>query len=122
MTVKVILLKSGEDVISDAQEILDKSNEGIVAYFMKNPYVMQLQTTEEEVDEIVAEGDTAKTPKIKFQVAYTHWAPLSKQREFVIPADWVVTIYDPHDNIMKDYCSKHNIEIEEDGVDQTTPA
>ena len=29
MTVKVILMKSGEDVISDAQEIIDKENKGI---------------------------------------------------------------------------------------------
>ena len=31
MTVKVILMKSGEDVISDAKEILNKSEDGIVA-------------------------------------------------------------------------------------------
>jgi hypothetical protein len=116
MTVKVILLKSGEDVISDAQEILDKENQGIVAYFLKNPYVMQLQAKPE--DESSEDGQV----KTKFQVAYTHWAPLSKQREFIIPSDWVVTIYDPHDNIMRDYCAKHEIEIKEDGVDQTTTA
>jgi len=121
MTVKVILLKSGEDVISDAKEILNKSEDGIVAYHLSNPYAMQLTTTES--DEIVVEGEETG-PRTKFQVAYTHWAPLAKQREFIIPADWVITIYDPHDNILRDYCAKHNIEIdeEESNGDQTDPA
>jgi len=111
MTVKVILMKSGEDVISDAKEILNKSEDGIVAYHLSHPYVMQLTTTES--DEIVVEGEESG-PRTKFQVAYTHWAPLSKQREFIIPADWVVTIYDPHDNILRDYCAKHEIKTEEE--------
>jgi len=113
MTVKVILLKSGEDVISDAQEILDKENTGIVAYYLTNPYVMQLTSRVEESDEIVGEDEEPQS-KTTFSVQYTHWAPLAKQRQFVIPSDWVVTIYDPHDNIMKDYCSKHNIKVEEE--------
>jgi hypothetical protein len=112
MTVKVILLKSGEDVISDAKEILDKEREGIIAYHLTNPYVMQLTSRVEESDEITEEG-TEPQSKTTFSVQYTHWAPLAKQREFVIPADWVVTIYDPHDNILRDYCSKHNIQVEE---------
>jgi len=58
MTVKVILMKSGEDVISDAQEIIDKENKGIIAYHLKNPYVMQLQTKEVEEAELLVEGET----------------------------------------------------------------
>ena len=41
MTVKVMLLKSGEDVISDAKEIMDNEKKGIVAYHLSNPFVMQ---------------------------------------------------------------------------------
>ena len=125
MTVKVILLKSGEDVVTDAKEILDEERNGIVAYYLSNPYVMQLTTKVEESDEIKLEGEeSAPATKTKLQVQYTHWAPLSKQREFVIPADWVVTMYDPHDNIMRDYCEKHNITIEpeDNGLHQTDPA
>ena len=91
MTVKVMLLKSGEDVISDAKEIMDTENKGIVAYHLSNPFVMQL--TAEESDELQVEGEEA--PRTKYSVRYTHWAPLSKQRAFIIPADYLVTIYDP---------------------------
>ena len=110
MTVKVMLLKSGEDVISDAREIMDTENKGIVAYHLSNPFVMQL--TAEESDELQVEGEDA--PRTKYSVRYTHWAPLSKQRAFIIPADWLVTIYDPHDNILRDYCAKNNINLEEE--------
>jgi len=109
MTVKVMLLKSGEDVISDAKEIMDTENKGIVAYHLSNPFVMQL--TAEESDELPVEGQEA--PRTKYSVRYTHWAPLSKQRAFIIPADHLVTIYDPHDNILRDYCAKNNIDLEE---------
>ena len=110
MTVKVMLLKSGEDVICDAREIMDTENKGIVAYHLSNPFVMQL--TAEESDELQVEGEDA--PRTKYSVRYTHWAPLSKQRAFVIPADYLVTIYDPHDNILRDYCAKNNINLEEE--------
>lgn len=110
MTVKVMLLKSGEDVICDAREIMDTENKGIVAYHLSNPFVMQL--TAEESDELQVEGEEA--PRTKYSVRYTHWAPLSKQRAFVIPADYLVTIYDPHDNILRDYCAKNNIDLEEE--------
>lgn len=110
MTVKVMLLKSGEDVICDAREIMDTENKGIVAYHLSNPFVMQL--TAEESDELQVEGEEA--PRTKYSVRYTHWAPLSKQRAFVIPADYLVTIYDPHDNILRDYCAKNNINLEEE--------
>jgi hypothetical protein len=120
MTVKVMLLKSGEDVISDAKEILDEKKNGIVAYFLSNPYAMQITQKEEDIQ---TEDNVTLTPKTTVQVKYINWAPLSKQREFIIPADWVVTMYDPHDQIMKDYCTKHNIEIKEDeDGDQTDPA
>jgi len=122
MTVKVILLKSGEDVISDAREILDREQNGIIAYHMTNPYIMQLTTKTEGDDGPGIDGETIDSPKTTFTVRYTNWAPLSKDREFIIPADWVVTIYDPHDNVLRDYCKKHNIEIEQDERDQTSAA
>jgi len=119
MTVKVILLKSGEDVISNAQEIVDKDNQGIVAYHLKNPYIMQLQTKEVDKQELLVEGkEDTPTSQTKFQVSYTHWAPMSQQQEFVIPSDWVVTIYDPVEKIKQDYMKKHNITEEEDGNSQ----
>ena len=74
MTVKVMLLKSGEDVISDAKEIMDTEKKGIVAYHLSNPFVMQL--TAEPSDELQVEGEDA--PRTKYSVRYTHWAPLSK--------------------------------------------
>ena len=119
MTVKVILMKSGEDVISDAREITDRDEKGIVAYHLKHPYVMQLQTKEVESPELLVEGDNP-SPQTKFQVSYTHWAPMSQQQEFVIPSDWVVTIYEPVEKIKQDYMKKDNItEESEDGNDQT---
>jgi hypothetical protein len=119
MTVKVMLLKSGEDVISDAQEIRDKETNNIVAYYLRNPYCMEMTTTPIETDEDLSPEELENQPQVKISVAYTHWAPLSKQRDFYIPADWTVTIYDPHDNIMTDYCAKHPpVEVSDEPTDE----
>ena len=67
MTVKVMLLKSGEDVISDAKEIMDTEKKGIVAYHLSNPFVMQL--TAEPSDELQVEGEDA--PRTKYSVKYS---------------------------------------------------
>ena len=135
MTVKVMLLKSGEDVISDAQEVRDKEGNSIVAYYLRNPYSMQLTTTpvepEEEDDELIPDDDLEGQARVKIQVSYQHWAPLSKQRDFYIPADWVITLYDAHDNIYNDYTAKHppvsdedaptEPKVETDGTETNSP-
>jgi len=123
MTVKVMLLKSGEDVISDAQEVRDKESGNIVAYHLMQPYCMELTTvpiTPDDEDELTPE-QLEEQPQVRISVSYTHWAPLSKQREFFIPADWVVTIYDPHDNIMTDYCKKHPPAEQTEELNSVTP-
>ena len=108
MTVKVMLLKSGEDVISDAQEVRDKEGNSIIAYYLRNPYSMELTTVPIEDEELTPDDTSVEDqPRVKISVSYTHWAPLSKQRDFYIPADWVITLYDPHDNIYNDYTKKH---------------
>jgi len=123
MTVKVMLLKSGEDVISDAQEIRDKETNNIVAYYLRNPYCMDMTTTPIQDENEIAPEEAENQPQVKISVAYTHWAPLSKQRDFYIPADWAVTIYDPHDNIMNDYCAKHPpVEESEGSADEPATA
>ena len=43
---------------------------------------------------------------------------MSQQQEFVIPSDWVVTIYEPVEKIKQDYTAKHTVE-EEDGNSKT---
>jgi len=40
MTVKLVMLKSGEDIIADVKEI--KSNEDVIGYYFYHPLIVKL--------------------------------------------------------------------------------
>ena len=45
MTIKVLVLKSGEDVIADIQEMMSSENQ-VMGYFLTKPCVVKLQAKE----------------------------------------------------------------------------
>ena len=89
MTIKLCLLKSGEDVISDMTEMVVKDQ--VVGYFLKYPCVVKL---------IGQEGDVGKTP---FKLRLTPWMPLSKEETISVVADWVISITEPIDDLKETY-------------------
>jgi len=109
MTIKVLALKSGEDVIADIQEMVvgekneetGEDNRRVVGYFLKKPCVVKLRTaaplTEDEVD--------PKKPEKKTEllISMYPWMPVAKEEIIPIPTDWVVTIVTPADQLFKLY-------------------
>jgi hypothetical protein len=89
MTVKLSLLKSGEDVIADIQEMIigEGENQRVVGYFFEKPCVVKVlaKTFDDE------NGET-KTP---CQLQLTPWMPLTNDSKIPLPSDWVVTIVEP---------------------------
>ena len=67
MTIKLVLLKSGEDVISDMEEMV--ANDQVVGYFLKYPCSAKLIGTDS--------GSVGPT-KEPFKLRLTPWMPLSK--------------------------------------------
>ena len=47
MTVKLVMLKSGEDVIADVKEI--KSGEEVIGYFFHDPFIVKMYSPDEPV-------------------------------------------------------------------------
>jgi len=97
MTIKVAVLKSGEDIIADIQEMVIKDSEGIektVGYFFKQPCVVQLFGQEPKGD---VGGD------IPFRIRLTPWMPLAKDEKIPVVIDWVISIVDPIDELMEMY-------------------
>ena len=43
MTIKVLVLKSGEDVIADIQEMMSSENQ-VMGYFLNKPCVVKIQS------------------------------------------------------------------------------
>ena len=97
MTVKLALLKSGEDVIADMQEMVVGENEEtqrVVGYFFTKPCVVKLANPENVVD---------KDGNKSFEITMFPWNPLSKDLKIPVTADWVVTLVEPVEKLKEMY-------------------
>lgn len=90
MTVKLTLLKSGEDVIADIEEMI--LDEKVVGYFFTNPCVAKILAKEG--------GDRVKTP---CQIQLTPWMPLTNDKKIPVAAGWVITIVEPMPQLKEMY-------------------
>ena len=95
MTVKLAILKSGEDIVADIKEMVvgEGDDARVVGYFLTKPCGVSLNSKNIKVDD---EKDT-------YQLKLFPWCPLTKQEKIPISADWVVTIVDPIDKVKKMY-------------------
>jgi len=99
MTVKLLLLKSGEDIISDIQEMVTEDSEGkprVIGYFLTKPCVVKLRDAS-----LAAEQNEKK--ETAYNVTMYPWIPLSKDKIIPLTAEWVITIVNPADQVKKMY-------------------
>ena len=108
MTVKLAILKSGEDIVADIKEMIvgEGDDARVVGYFLTKPCGVSLNSKNIKVDD---EKDT-------YQLKLFPWCPLTKQEKIPISADWVVTIVDPIDKITEMYTK----EVLEDGSESSS--
>ena len=87
MTIKVLVLKSGEDVIADVQEMMSSSDQ-VIGYFLNKPCVVKLQAKETNTD---------------VSVRMHPWMPIARETMIPVSADWVVTMVTPVEKIQEMY-------------------
>jgi len=97
MTVKLSLLKSGEDVIADIQEMVvgEDENQRVVGYFFENPCIVKVLAK-------TLDGENGET-KTPCQLQLTPWMPLTNDSKIPLPSDWVVTLVEPIPQLKKMY-------------------
>ena len=95
MTVKLAILKSGEDIVADIKEMVvgEGDDRRVVGYVFTKPCGVSLNSKALKVDD---EED-------HYQLKLFPWCPLTKNTKIPIAADWVVTIVDPIDKVKKMY-------------------
>ena len=94
MSVKLLLLKSGEEVITEAKEIVDPNTKEPMGYHLHKPF---------RLDIVSNDGGIVFNNERRYQVSWFPWAPLSKDKDFYLPAGHVLTAYDPLDSISEQY-------------------
>ena len=96
MTVKLILLKSGEDIVADVSEMVvgdenDKDNPPrVIGYYLNRPCVVRMQDARN-----LPELQKGNEQKQGYSVSLFPWMPLSKEDKIPIPADWMITMVEP---------------------------
>jgi len=99
MTIKLILLKSGEDIISDVAEMTTGEGEDkrVIGYFLHKPCIVKIRDSQILTEETEAEQKSA------FKVSLFPWMPLTSDKTIPIPADWMVTMVEPKEKLKEMY-------------------
>ena len=99
MTIKILVLKSGEDVIADIKEMMTSDNQ-VMGYILTKPCVVKLVSaaplTAEEDDSNI-EGSS------EVRIRMHPWVPLAKEKEIPLTSEWVVTMVTPIDKVLTMY-------------------
>tara|TARA_Y100001935_G_C17044548_1_gene378915 strand:+ start:183 stop:611 length:429 start_codon:yes stop_codon:yes gene_type:complete len=98
MSIQLVLLKSGEDVIADVKELRDDKDE-LMSYVFKDPYKIKIT-----MPQVLMETKS----KPKHEAAFYKWMPLSKESDIIVNKDWIVCITDPIDTIKTLYEERIN--------------
>ena len=105
MSIKILLLKSNEEIITEAKEIANPDSTTAIGYHLHKPFRLEI---------VSDEGELIFNREKGYQLSWFPWAPLSKDKDFFLPADHVITAYDPLDSIMDQYIQA----IKEDTYDE----
>ena len=94
MSIKILLLKSNEEIITEAKEIANPESKLAIGYHLHKPFRLEI---------VSDEGDLVFNREKGYQLSWFPWAPLSKDEDFYLPGHHVLTAYDPLDSIAEQY-------------------
>ena len=99
MSVKLILLKSGEKIISDDKEAVDEGK--TQAYVFNNPMLVKI--TDSYL--LVEEGEERNSG---VNITLTPWIVFTEDEDIVVAPDYVVSIMEPVKDLKEMYLEKFN--------------
>jgi hypothetical protein len=101
MTIKLVVLKSGEQVIADVKEVV--SDDKVKGYLLNNP-----QTVSFSNSVFLLEGEQDNGRNV--EITLSPYILLTSNQDIVIIPDWVVTIVEPLKSLIDLYKEKMNVE------------
>jgi len=98
MTIKLLILKSGEELISDINEMAvgEEDDQKVIGYFLRRPCLVKMKNPG------VIDQEKNKT-KAGFEVSLIPWIALSADDVIPIPADWLITMVEPVEQLKTMY-------------------
>ena len=89
MTIKLMLLKSGEDIIADVSEMAvgEDDDRRVVGYFLNKPCIVKMRQPELLTEQCDGPKKTAG-----YEVSLFPWMPLAVEETIPVVADWIITM------------------------------
>lgn len=94
MAVQLVLLKSGEELVADVREMVDRETGKPVSMVLIKPVRVTV------VKQGILNEETNQNESL---LNFEPWISTSKSEEFFVQHDWVVTVCEPNDNIKDSY-------------------
>ena len=109
MSIKLTLLKTGEQLISEMKELVPEDQEQVHAYLLQNPHTVAINEKQFVTEEERRDGDYG------INVTILQWIILSKDSQMIIPVDSVLTVVEPLETVTQLYLDKlKSFEMEEE--------
>ena len=98
MTIKLLILKSGEELISDINEMAvgEEDEQKVIGYFLRRPCLIKTKNPG------LIDQEKNKT-RAGFEVSLIPWIALAEEEVIPIPSDWLVTMVTPVKQLEKMY-------------------
>ena len=104
MTVKLLLLKSGEQVLADTKELRRKDDvpmiDKVYGYLLSKPH----KVTATKPILLTEDVDNERN----VEITLSPWILLTEDKEMTVPREWVITIVNPIESIVQMYQEKIN--------------
>ena len=100
MSIKLTLLKTGEQLISEMKELTEEGKDEPQAYLLENPHTVNINEKHFVTEEEKRDGDFG------INVTLLPWIILSKESTMIIPTDSVLTVVEPLDSVTQLYLDK----------------
>ena len=112
MSIKLTLLKTGEQLISEMKELVPEDQEQVHAYLLDNPHTVEINEKQFVTEEEKKSGDFG------IDVTLLPWIILSQDTQMIIPVDSVLTVVEPLESVTQLYLDKlKSFEMEEEEED-----
>ena len=102
MSIKITVLKSGEQIISDMKELMAENENKVQAYMLVNPHTYEIS----EKQFMTEEEKELEDSDFGINVSLLPWIILSKDKKMIIPTDSVLTVVEPLESVTQLYLDK----------------
>ena len=96
MSIKVIKLKSDQDIIADVSEVQHKDTGVRQAFIFDKAYAIT-------IEKMFVEGTEERNQQYTGRILLEKWQPLTHDDEIAVNPDWVVSIVEPIMSVLEAY-------------------